>query len=157
LDFCRDTKPRPHYVVVHNVDRWARNGPDHDATRNFLLKLGGRLRSVSQQLGEDPLDQFIQRIFSGQAQLDNQLRGKRSLEGMKVRVQSGSWTFKAPLGYVNGKNVNGVKTLIPDPERAPHITEAFNLFAQGLHTKEQVRVRVNALGLRTMKGKPLSA
>ena len=64
LDFCRDSKPRPAYVVVHHVDRWARNGQDHDAMRNYLLKLGVKLRSCSQRLGEDPYDQFYERIMS---------------------------------------------------------------------------------------------
>ena len=157
LDFCRDSKPRPTYVVVHHVDRWARNGQDHDAMRNYLLKLGVKLRSFSQRLGEDAYDQFYERIMSGQAELDNKLRGMRSLEGMKTRVQGGRWTFKAPMGYKNGKDASGNKTLIPDPERAPHIIEAFNLFATGLYKREQVRAKMNLLGLRTAKGKLLSA
>ena len=157
LTCCREAKPRPDYVVVHHVDRWARNGQDHDMMRNYLLKLGVKLRSFSQRLGEDPYDQFYERIMSGQAELDNKLRGMRSLAGMKTRVQSGRWTFKAPLGYFNRKDANGNKTLIHDEARAPHVIEAFNLFATGLHTKEQVRERVNALGLRGLKGKPLSS
>lgn len=61
------------------------------------------------------------------------------------------------MGYFNTKDGAGSKTLTPDEHRAPHITEAFNLFATGLYTKEQVRARVNALGLLTLKGQPLSA
>ncbi len=157
LAYCREAKPRPNYVLVHHVDRWARNGQDHDMMRNYLLKLGIKLRSFSQRLGEDPYDQFYERIMSGQAELDNKLRGMRSVAGMKTRVQSGRWTFKAPLGYVNGRDTKGNKSLIPDNDRAPHVSEAFNLFATGLYTKEQVRGRVNALGLRTLKGKPLAS
>lgn len=82
-----EAKPRPDYVVVHHVDRWARNGQDHDMMRNYLLKLGVKLRSFSQRLGEDPYDQFYERIMSGQAELDNKLRGMRSVAGMKTRVQ----------------------------------------------------------------------
>ena len=157
LTFCRSSKPRPEFVVVHHVDRWARNGQDYDVTRSYLLKLGVKLRSFSQRLGEDPHDQFFERIMSGASELDNKLRGIRSLAGMKNRVQGGRWTFKAPLGYVNGKDGNGNKTLIPDPDRAPQIAEAFNLFATGLHKKEQVRERLNMMGFRTPKGRPLSA
>ena len=157
LTFCKASRPRPEYVVVHNVDRWARNGQDHDMMRNYLLKLGVKLRSYSQRLGEEPYDQFYERIMSGQSELDNKLRGMRSLEGMKTRVQGGRWTFKAPLGYVNRKDSTGNKTLIPDPDRAHLVIDAFNMFATGLYTKEQVRERVNALGFRTLKDKPLSA
>jgi site-specific DNA recombinase len=76
---------------------------------------------------------------------------------MKTRVRGGRWTFKAPLGYRNGRDASGKKTLLPDPDRAPYVAEAFKLYATGLHTKEQVRVRVNASGLRTHRGKPLSS
>ena len=157
LTYCRVSKPRPDYVVVHHVDRWARNGQDHDMMRNFLIKLGVKLRSYSQRLGEDPYDQFYERIMSGQAELDNKLRGMRSLAGMKTRVQGGRWTFKAPLGYVNGVDAAGNKTLLPDPDRAHLASQAFELFATALYTKEQVRARVNALGLRSVNDKPLSA
>lgn len=85
LTYCRDAKPRPDYVLVHHVDRWARNGQDHDMMRNYLLKLGVKLRSFSQRLGEDPYDQFYERIMSGQAELDNKLRGIRRVAGMKSR------------------------------------------------------------------------
>jgi site-specific DNA recombinase len=157
LTYCRVSKPRPDYVVVHHVDRWARSGQDHDMMRNFLIKMGVKLRSYCQRLGEDPYDQFYERIMSGQAELDNQLRGMRSLAGMKTRVQGGRWTFKAPLGYVNGVDAAGNKTLLPESDRAHLISQAFELFATALYTKEQVRARANALGLRSVNGKPLSA
>ena len=156
LTYCRVSKPRPDYVVVHNIDRWARNGQDHDMMRAFLIKLGVKLRSYSQRLGETPYDQFYERIMSGQAQLDNQLRGERSLAGMKTRLQGGKWPFKAPLGYINGRDSAGNKTLLPDPDRAPFISQAFELFATALYTKEQVRAQMNALGLRSVNDKPLS-
>jgi site-specific DNA recombinase len=116
-----------------------------------------KLRSYSQRLGEDPYDQFYERIMSGQAELDNKLRGMRSLAGMKTRVQGGRWTFKAPLGYVNGVDASGNKTLLPDRDRAPLVSQAFELFATALYTKEQVRGRMNALGLRSAHGRPLSS
>ena len=61
--YCRVSKPRPGTVVVHNIDRWARNGQDHDMMRAFLIKLGVKLRSYSQRLGETPYDQFYERIM----------------------------------------------------------------------------------------------
>ena len=156
LTYCKDSKPRPNYVLVHHVDRWARNGPDHDMLRSYLLKLGVKLRSYSQRLGEDPYDEFYERIMSGQAQLDNKLRGMRSLAGMKTRTQGGRWPFKAPLGYVNGVDERGNKTFLIDESRAALVKEAFEIFASGLYTKEQVRERINADGLRTVSSRKLS-
>ena len=124
--------------------------------RSYLLKLGVKLRSYSQRLGEDPYDEFYERIMSGQAQLDNRLRGMRSLAGMKTRVQGGRWPFRAPLGYENGLGANGNKTLLVDELRGPLVQLAFELYGTGLYRKEQVRAHVNALGLRTRQGKKLA-
>jgi site-specific DNA recombinase len=156
LNYCRVSKPRPNYVVVHNVDRWARNAQDHAVMRNYLLVLGVKLRSHSQRLGEEPNDKFFELILSGMAELDNQQRGIRSLAGMKTRLQGGKWPFKAPLGYINGLDAAGNKTLLPDPIRAPFVSQAFELFATALYTKEQLRARMNAIGLRSANDKPLS-
>ena len=102
LRVCRSVNPRPNFVLIHALDRFARNGIDHDSLREELLKLGIKLRCVLTPLGETPYDRYIERVLSGLPQLDNELRGERSLAGMKMRVEQGRWTFKAPLGYVNG-------------------------------------------------------
>jgi site-specific DNA recombinase len=155
LMYCRRTNPRPRYFVVYHTDRFARNAMDHDAVRQTLLNWGVLLRSVCQQLGEKPMDRFIERIWSGQAELDNEIRKEKTLGGMNTRLRQGNWTFKAPLGYKNEKR-GGIKTIVPDPERAPLIREAFERYATGLHKRQTVLEWVNDKGLRTWQGKRLS-
>ena len=91
------------------------------------------------------------------AQLDNDARSERTVAGMKAAIQSGKWTFKAPLGYLSGKSGDSGGSLILDPERAPLVRQAFELFATGLHTKEKVLEIINTAGLRTIKEKRVSA
>ena len=155
LLYCRKANPRPKYFLVYHTDRFARNGMDHDAVRQTLLNWGVLLRSVCQQLGEKPMDRFIERIWSGQAELDNEIRKEKTLGGMDTRLRQGNWTFKAPLGYKNDKRA-GVKTIVPDPERAPLIREGFERYATGLHKRQAVLDWVNDKGLRTWEGKRLS-
>lgn len=156
LRCCRTANPRPAYLVVYSLDRFARNGVDHDAVRIQLNGMGVLLRCVQTPLGETPTERAIERILSALPQLDNELRAERSVAGMKTRLEEGRWMFKGPLGYINGKDATGNKTLLHDSERAPHIKEAFELFATGLYCREDVRERINASGLRTKDGKPLS-
>ena len=155
LRFCRSVSPRPDYVVVYALDRFARNGMDHDTIRAELLALRIKLRCVQTPLGESPYEKAVERILSTLPQLDNELRAERSVAGMKTRLEGGRWTFKAPLGYVNGRDAQNNKALVHDRHRAPLIKKAFELFATALYTKEQVRHRMNAEGFRTLKGKPL--
>ena len=157
LRMCHSATQRPSYVLIHALDRFARNGIDHDALREELLKVGIKLRCVLTPLGETPYDRYIERVLSGLPQLDNELRGERSLAGMKMRVEQGRWTFKAPIGYINGRDDQGNKTLLIDPKRAGFVKEAFEQYATGLYTKEQVRERTNALGLQSANGNPMAA
>lgn len=157
LRFCRSENPRPEYVVVYALDRFARNGVDHDTLRADLLTLRIKLRCVQTPLGESPYEKAVERILSALPQLDNELRAERSVAGMKTRLEGGRWTFKAPLGYENGRDAQNNKTLLHDPERVPLIKKAFELYATGLYTKVQVCNRVNVEGLRSLKGKPLGA
>ena len=155
LRFCRSAKPRPKYVVVYALDRFARSGVDHDTLRAGLLALQVKLRCVQTPLGESPVEKAVERILSAIPQLDNELRAERSVAGMKTRLEGGRWTFKAPLGYTNGRDHKNSKTLLHDPKRAPLIAKAFELYATGLYSREQVRQRINTEGLRTHEGKPV--
>jgi site-specific DNA recombinase len=81
LSMCRSADHRPSYVLIHALDRFARNGVDHDTLRAELLHLGIKVRCVMTPLGETPYDRFIERMLSGLPQLDNELRGHGALRG----------------------------------------------------------------------------
>lgn len=151
LRYCRENKPRPSYFVVYAVDRFARKGEDHDFLRKLLAGWDIKLRSATQPIGERPMERYMERILSGQAEFDNALRKERALGGMETRLSQGNWTFKAPLGYENVKR-NGVKTIVPDSERAPLIQQAFERYATGLYKRQAVLEWVNDKGLRTLSG-----
>src|SRR5262249_14052729 len=85
---------------------------------------------------------------------DNDVRSERTRGGMKAALELGRWTFLAPLGYLNAARSTG-KSLIPDPERASLVRRAFQEFATGQFTKDEVRKNVVALGLTTRRGKPV--
>jgi site-specific DNA recombinase len=155
LEYCSSNNPRPRYFVVYHTDRFARNEMDHDAVRQTLMNWGVLLRSACQQLDEQPMDRFLDRIWSVQAEFDNAIRKQKTLGGMDARLTQGNWTFKAPLGYINLKK-GGVKTIVPDPERSVLIRAAFERYATGLHRRQSVLEWVNDNGLRTWNGNRLS-
>ncbi len=57
--------------------------------------------------------------------------------------------------YLNGTLSNGVKNLVPDPERAELVRKAFTLVADGNGPTDVLRM-VTALGLRSRSGHKLS-
>jgi len=156
LAYCRENKSRVKWFVVYAANRFARNSHDHLATRAFLAGLGVNLRSVTEPIDESSQGKFMESIMAAVAQLDNDVRADRTKAGMKAAIATGKWTFKAPLGYLSGHHKPGSASLIQDPQRAPLIRQAFEMFASGLHTKQNVLKRVNCAGLQTAKGRPLS-
>ena len=155
LAYCRENKGRVKWVVVYAVNRFARSSHDHLATRAFLAALGVSLRSVTEHFDESSQGKLMESILASFAQFDNDVRAERTVAGMKAAIQAGKWTFKAPPGYFNtGRNAS--PSLIHDPDRAPQVKQAFELYASGVHTKQKVLEMVTAAGLRTRHGRPIS-
>ena len=154
--YCREER-NIKAVIVHKLDRFARNVGDHSQMRALLTGMGVQLRSVTEPIDDSSTGRFIEVVLSGVAQFDNEIRTERSVKGMKQRLQDGRWTFPPPLGYRAGRDAAGAKTITPDEQSAPLIAQAFEEFATGLHTRAQVLRRVTQLGLVTKKGKPLSS
>jgi site-specific DNA recombinase len=156
LAYCREKKGRVRWFVVYAASRFARSAHDHLATRAFLAGLGINLRSVTEVFDESSQGKFMESIMAAVAQLDNDVRSERTAAGMKAAIQTGKWTFKAPLGFLNGDRKSGSPSLIHDPDRASRVKQAFEFYASGIHTKQQVLEMVTAAGLRTRHGKPVS-
>ena len=95
-------------------------------------------------------------ILASFAQFDNDQKAERTKTGMTAALQRGRWTFKAPLGYRNSSNGTASASLMPDPERAPLIRQAFEAYGTGVHTTRQVLRQVTALGLTTQRGSGLT-
>lgn len=153
LQFCAAHPGRIGAVVVYALSRFSRNVGDHTAVQAVLRANGIRLRSATEPLDESSEGRLMETMFAALAQYDNDKRADRTRAGMKARVRLGGWPFKRPVGY----RKDGAQRLIPDPEVAPLVRAAFELYATGCYTKRQVLDRVTALGLRSYKGAPMSS
>jgi site-specific DNA recombinase len=155
LAYCRAQKGKVHSLVVHSLTRFSRNTTDHHAIRALLAGLGISLRSVSERIDETPTGRFMETIFAGLAQLDNDMRAERTVLGMREAVSRGRWVWTAPLGYRSTRNKLG-PSLEPDPERAPLVRRAFELYAEGSYTRPELLQALTSLGLRSRNGNALS-
>ena len=154
LQFCRSNKGRVQFVVVFNLTRFAREKYDHFALRAHLKSLGISLRSATEPIDDTSTGKLMEGVLAAFAQFDNDVRSERTRGGMRAALELGRWTFLAPLGYLNAPRSTG-KSLIPDPERASLVKRAFQDFATGRFTKDEVRRNVISLGLKTRRGKPV--
>ena len=154
LDYCQGKKNKVQVLVVYNVSRFARNVEDHIALRFSLLRSEIKLRSVTEYIDETATGQLMEHILSSFAQFDNNQKAERTKAGMITALERGRWTFQAPLGYRRGGRDG--PSLLPDVLPSELIRMAFNEVVQGVSLNE-ARRRVSRLGLRSRKGKSISA
>lgn len=156
LAYCRVNKGRIHTVVVYALSRFARDGYDHHVLRATFAGLGITLRSVTEPIDDSSAGKLMEGIIAAMAQFDNDVRSERTVAGMKARLERGGWTFPPPLGYLKGTDATGCKTIVPDPQRAHLVTKAFETYATGLYSKQQLLEIMRRLGLTTKTGARLS-
>ena len=156
LTYCRQNKGSVHFVVVFNLTRFARHKYDHFALRSLLQSLGISLRSATEPIDDTSTGKLMEGVLAAFAQFDNDCRSDRTRAGMKAALELGRWVFLAPIGYVNAPRATG-KSLMADPTRAPLVRRAFEEYATGRFTKQQLLEQVSTWGLTNRRGKPLTS
>jgi DNA invertase Pin-like site-specific DNA recombinase len=156
LTYCRLNKGRVHFVVVFNLTRFARDKYDHFALRSLLQSLGISLRSATEPIDDTSTGKLMEGVLAAFAQFDNDCRSDRTRAGMKAALELGRWTFLASIGYLNAPRAMR-KSLMADPDRAPHGRRAFEEYATGRFTKQQVLVQTRAWGLTNRRNRPLTS
>jgi site-specific DNA recombinase len=125
---------RVEYVIVHKVDRLARNRAD-DVEINLALQAAGvRLVSVTENIDETPSGMLLHGIMSSIAEFYSRNLANEVIKGSTEKAKSGGTVGRAPIGYVNVRRiVNGreARTVELDPERAPLMAWALEQYATG--------------------------
>jgi|GEM_PF-2388944 len=140
------------YVVVHKVDRLARKRADDSAILAQIQASGAQLVSVSENIDETPSGMLLHGIMASIAEFYSMNLATEVLKGATEKAKHGGTPYRAPLGYRNVRElVEGreVRTIALDPERAPLIREAFQLYATGDYSQSDLATILEVRGLRT--------
>ncbi|WAL44260.1 recombinase family protein [Actinomyces naeslundii] len=139
------------YVIVHKLDRLARNRADDVEINRAFEDAGVRLVSTSENIDQTPGGMLLHGIMSSIAEFYSRNLANEVIKGMGEKARNGGTLGKAPLGYVNvrARDENGreVRTVELDEERAPLIRLAFTEYATGNWTVRQLADHLNTLGL----------
>ena len=138
-------------IVVHKVDRLARNLEDHVAIRAGLRKRGVALVSVTENLEETASGRLVEGIHALMAEFYSANLASEIRKGMGQKAKMGGWPHIAPLGYRNVRESIAGRTvahIVVDEERAPFITAAFELYATGEWTIKGLAAELAHRGLR---------
>lgn len=142
-------------VVVHKIDRLARNLEDHVAIKAILTKAECSLVSVVENIEDTASGKLVEGIHAIVAEFYSANLAAEVKKGMLEKVKQGGWPHQAPLGYLNVREgTRNIATVVIDPETSPHVVEAFELYATGNYSLHDIKDFLFDKGIRNRYGKP---
>ncbi|NLE23896.1 MAG: recombinase family protein, partial [Clostridiaceae bacterium] len=157
IEYCRKNKGKVDAFVVYKVDRFARNTEDHFYVRKMLIEYGVTLHSVTEPIGNNPAEKFIETVLAGSAEFDNAVRTQRAIDGMAMKINQGISPFKPPLGYncphARSRGEKKTEPDMPDEEIFPIIQKGLQKFSTGLYSQAELLRYFDKLGLSKITGK----
>ena len=151
-------------VIVHKIDRLARNMEDHVAIKAILKRADASLMSVVENIEDTASGRLIEGIHALMAEFYSANLSMEVKKGLVQKAKNGGWPGKAPMGYKNEKvTVEGreISKIVVNEETAPFVKLAFDLYATGNYSLTELKDILEEKGLRTTNGrryqnKPLS-
>ncbi len=142
------------YVVVHKLDRLARNRADDVSINLAIQQAGATLVSVTENIDETPSGMLLHGIMSSIAEFYSRNLANEVIKGTEQKVRAGGTPTLAPIGYLNTREVvdgRETRTIALDPERAPLIAWAFEAYATGEWSLNRM---AHELGIRGLTQRP---
>lgn len=147
-------KHRATGVIFHKIDRSSRNLKDWSTIQD-LADTGVDIRFAQESINlgsnEGKLTGDFLAVIA--AHYIRNLR-EEVKKGLRGRLKQGIYPLGAPIGYLDQ---GGGKAKIPDPERAPHVRDAFEWYANGRYSLRALSNEFYGRGFRTKSGKKVDA
>jgi site-specific DNA recombinase len=130
-------------VIVHKVDRLARNRVDDVEINLALTASGSQLVSCTENIDETPSGMLLHGIMSSIAEFYSRNLATESRKGMLQKAKGGGTVNAAPFGYLNSRerleDGREIKTVTIDPERGHWVRWLYEHYATGEWTVAMLR------------------
>ena len=135
-------------IIAWHPDRLARNASDGGRIIDLLDE--GKitdLKFCSFWFENTAQGKLMLNLAFGQSKYYSDSLSVNVRRGQRQKTASGIWGNKAPVGYLNEPTL---RTIVPDPQKAPLVKMAFELYATGQYSFERLRDTMTAKGLHGM-------
>lgn len=153
LEYIRENEVD--FVIVHKIDRLARNREDDVAINRQFNEANVTLVSTTESIDQSPSGMLLHGIMSSIAEFYSRNLANEVLKGMSEKAKRGGTAGKAPLGYRNvgqiGSDGRESRTVVLDQDRAEQIAWAFKEYATGQWSLADIAEQLTARGLRTLQ------
>ncbi len=151
------------YVIVHKVDRLARNRLDDALITADIRNAGAMLVSCTENIDETPSGLLMHGIMSSISEFYSRNLANEVIKGSVQKAKGGGTNGRAPTGYINVRRIENcieVRTVEVDPERGPLMKWAFEEYATGQWSMRSLLAELTLRGLdsvptRQTPSKPL--
>lgn len=139
-------------VMVYKLSRLNRSRFDDAVTMMELRKANVTLISATENIDETPEGQLVHGMLAAVNEYRSAADGTDIRIKLLRKIEQGGTISPAPLSYLNvidtveGRRINAIGL---DPERAPLIRKAFELYATGDYSCEHLQQKLTDLGLTT--------
>lgn len=138
-------------MLVHKLDRFARNRYDSALYRRELRRNGVTLLSVLEQIDDSPEGIILESMLEGMSEYYSKNLSREVRKGMKENALKCQFTGgRPPYGL---KVDEATRRLVVNEEEAPAIRFIFDSVKNGLGYNQIVQ-ELNVMGYRTRLGKP---
>ena len=152
------------YVIVHKVDRLARNRADDVAINLAIRQAGAELVSVSENIDQTPSGLLLHGIMASISEFYSRNLATEVIKGTTQKAKNGGTPGRALTGYLNVRRVvdgREVRTIEVDPVRGPLMSWAFDAYCTGDWTTRRLLAELTDRGLTTAPtrrgpGRPLA-
>lgn len=137
----------PVTILVEKTDRLYRNFKDFLMVDDLINDKGAEVHIVKEGeiIGKSANShtKFIHgiKVLLAKNYIDN--LSEEVKKGKRQKVMQGGWHTRAPFGYRNDRNT---REIIIDPDKAPFVIHAFQLYASGLYSLDATREKLLADG-----------
>ena len=140
-------------VLVHKLDRFARNRVDSAVYKQLLRENGINILSATEPIDADtPAGVLLEGVLEAVAEWYRYNLRQETIKGMREKTKQGGWPRSAPVGYKNVRD--GRRAWIEmDEVMGPRIARAFKMFSTGEYTLEQWADVAHKEGIRNASGK----
>jgi site-specific DNA recombinase len=155
IKYCKENK-QVNLVIVHKIDRLARNLVDYATIKAILKQKGIRLVSVSEPFDDNPVGQLLENIIASISEWYSANLGEEIKKSNLAKLKKGEWPHQAPWGYKSVKGEEKRVKHVPDEKTAPLVRQTFELFSTGNHSLKTLSEEMAERGLKTRYGRIIS-
>ena len=137
-----------HFVIVYQLDRFARNRYDSATYKAKLKKNGVRVLSARENITDDASGILVEGLLESMAEYYSAELGQKIRRGMDLNAEKCLCTGgNIALGF----KIAPDKHFMIDEETAPHVVRIFEMYASGKTVIEICNI-MNAEGIKTSRG-----